>query len=72
MTMVREAIVAPYTVLGWRVDDIELVADRLLGHGGVFERFGELPQDARGIWTACDGSKVAWFKAPKGQILIVS
>lgn len=72
MTMVREAIVAPYTVLGWRVDDIESVADGLAGHGVVFKRFDGLPQGARGIWTAPDGSKVAWFKEPEGQILRVS
>ena len=72
VTMVREVSVAPYTVLGWRVEDIVVVVDGMAERGVVFERFGGLPQDERGIWTAPGGDQVAWFKDPEGQILSIS
>ena len=72
VTMVREVSVAPYTVLGWRVAGIEVVVDEMAERGVVFERFGGLSQDERGIWTAPGGDRVAWFKDPEGQILSVS
>ena len=72
VTMVREVSVAPYTVLGWRVAEIEVVVDEMAERGVVFERFGGLSQDERGIWTAPGGDRVAWFKDPEGQILSVS
>ena len=35
----------------------------------VFERFPYFTQDARGIWSAPSGAKVAWFKDPDGNVL---
>lgn len=72
VTTVHEAVVAPYTVLGWEVDDIAAEAKALIGRGVVFERFDGLDQDEAGIWTAPDGAKVAWFKDPEGQVLSVA
>jgi len=69
---VREVTPVPHTALGWRVTDIRS-AVRGLGEKGVaFERFGFFPQDELGIWTADDGTKVAWFKDPDGNLLSVT
>ena len=73
-TMLRVAKVeelAPLdrTVVGWQVEDIESVA-RQLGERGVhFERYGWMDQDDLGIWTTPDGSRVAWFRDPDGNVL---
>jgi catechol 2,3-dioxygenase-like lactoylglutathione lyase family enzyme len=63
---------APYTILGWRVKGIEKTVTALLEKGVHFERFGFSKQDDRGIWTAPNGDKVAWFKDPDGNTLSIS
>lgn len=63
---------APFTILGWQVNDIEKMVKGLLGKGVRFERFGFFEQDELGIWTAPTGDKVAWFKDPDGNVLSVS
>ena len=63
---------APFTILGWQVNEIEKVAAALQAKGVVFERFSFFEQDKLGIWTAPSGDKVAWFKDPDGNILSVS
>jgi catechol 2,3-dioxygenase-like lactoylglutathione lyase family enzyme len=60
---------APYTALGWQVDDIVATVRQLSQRGAVFERYGFMEQDEHGIWTTPDGSKVAWFKDPDGNTL---
>jgi len=60
---------APYTALGWRVPDIRGTIRGLVEKGVTFERFGFFPQDELGIWTADDGTMVAWFKDPDGNLL---
>jgi hypothetical protein len=35
----------------------------------VFARYEDLAQDGRGIWTAPDGTRVAWFLDPDGNNL---
>lgn len=66
---VQQVQPAPQTVLGWEVPDISGVV-RALGAAGVaFERYSFLPQDDLGVWTAGDGTKVAWFKDPDGNLL---
>jgi hypothetical protein len=35
----------------------------------VFEKYGFPGQDDKGVWTAPDGTKVAWFKDPDGNVL---
>jgi hypothetical protein len=44
----------------------------LAAAGVAFERYAWFEQDERGIWTAPNGSKVAWFKDPDGNVLSVS
>ncbi len=63
---------APFTLLGWEVASIEDEVRELTGAGVVFERYGFFEQDALGIWTAPNGSKVAWFKDPDGNTLSLS
>lgn len=63
---------AVFTILGWKVSDIETVVSALQERGVAFERFSFFEQDALGIWTAPSGDKVAWFKDPDGNTLSVS
>jgi len=62
---------AGYAVLAFTVDNIEQVVDGLTAKGVIFARFGFFVQDARGIWTAPDGAKVAWFHDPDLNLLSV-
>ena len=72
VTKVKEFVAAPYTVLGWRVDDIGAAVRELAGRGVRFERFDGMPQDEAGIWNAPSGAWVAWFKDPDGNVLSVA
>ena len=63
---------AQFTILGWRVSEIEKVVRELGAQGVHFEIFGFFKQDELGIWTAPTGDKVAWFKDPDGNVLSVS
>lgn len=59
---------SPHPVLGWQVDDIEATVDALTARGVAFHVYDGMGQDARGIWTAPDGSaKVAFFSDPDGN-----
>lgn len=60
---------APYTVLGWEVADIAREASALQQRGVVFERFPGFAHDALGLHTFPDGTQVAWFKDPDGNLL---
>ena len=62
---------AQYAVLAFEVDDIEKTVDGLAAKGVIFARFGFFVQDARGIWSAPDGTKVAWFHDPDLNLLSV-
>lgn len=61
--------VQPFTVLGWRVDDLDHEVDQLVERGVQFLKVPGLVQDERAVWTAPDGSRVAWFKDPDGNTL---
>ena len=69
ITLVSEVRAAPYTVLGWVVTDLEGEMDRLVASGVSFNRYDGVAQDDRGIWTAPDGSRIAWFHDPDGNTL---
>ena len=58
-----------FTVLGWKVQSITTTIAGLERRGVRFERYAGLTQDARGVWTAPGGTKVAWFKDPDGNTL---
>jgi catechol 2,3-dioxygenase-like lactoylglutathione lyase family enzyme len=68
----RDHTPARGTALGWEVSSIEEAVSDLEAKGIEFQKFGFPGQDGRGIWTAPDGDKVAWFKDPSGNILSVS
>jgi catechol 2,3-dioxygenase-like lactoylglutathione lyase family enzyme len=60
------------TVLGWEVGDIETIVDWLTKRSVTFEKYPFVQDKERGIWSTPDGSKVAWFKDPDGNVLSVS
>jgi catechol 2,3-dioxygenase-like lactoylglutathione lyase family enzyme len=63
---------APYTILGWQVEDIESTVKELITKGLVFERYSFLQQSEDGIWTAPGNAKVVWFHDPDGNTLSLS
>jgi catechol 2,3-dioxygenase-like lactoylglutathione lyase family enzyme len=69
VTKVDRLQTAPFTVLGWRVENIfERVA--ALRSGGVpAMRYDGMQQDDDGVWIAPSGTRVAWFKDPDGHTL---
>ena len=72
LTRVEELAVQPFTVAGWQVPDVAAAVDALVGRGISFTRYPGLQQDGRGIWTAPDGDRVAWFADPDGNTLSLS
>jgi len=62
----------PYTALGWEVDDVAASVRALAAGGVAMMRVPGLPQDADGVWTTPDGSRVAWFHDPDGNTLSIS
>jgi catechol 2,3-dioxygenase-like lactoylglutathione lyase family enzyme len=69
ITKVDGVAPAPYTVLGWAVDDIEGRVDRVRSRGVTFLRYDGMTQDERGIWTEPDGDRWAWFADPDSNNL---
>jgi catechol 2,3-dioxygenase-like lactoylglutathione lyase family enzyme len=76
VAIVGEIVLAPYTVLGWQVDDIDATVRGLVAKGVKFEHYAwmekAMEQNDLGIWSAPSGAKVAWFKDPDGNLLSVS
>src|ERR1051325_2008179 len=60
LTPVKEVAVAPYTVLGWHVKDIEAAVRALRKKRVRFNDYG-MGQDTLGIWTSPSGARIAWF-----------
>jgi catechol 2,3-dioxygenase-like lactoylglutathione lyase family enzyme len=69
VTIAKEVTPAAYTVLGWEVPDIAAAIEALRTRGVEFKRYPGLEQDARAVWTAPGGTKVAWFNDPDGNVL---
>jgi catechol 2,3-dioxygenase-like lactoylglutathione lyase family enzyme len=69
VTRVDEPARAPYTVLGWRVSDIEASVRELSDRGVVFQHYDGMDQDELGVWTAPSGARIAWFKDPDANTL---
>lgn len=69
---VKELTPPGFTVLGWQVRDVDVVLDALARAGVRTERYPWLTQDARGVWRAPSGARVAWFKDPDGNLLSVA
>jgi len=60
-----------HTVLGFAVENIDEVVDQLGTQQVLAERFPNFDHDARGVWTAPDGTKIVWFRDPDGNLLSV-
>lgn len=63
---------APFTILGWGVEDIHATAATMSGNGVTFKRYPHFEQSADGVWSAPGGAKVAWFEDPDGNTLSIS
>jgi hypothetical protein len=63
---------APFTIVGWSVDDIARTVKGLGKKGVQFERYPGMDQDQLGIWSSPSGAKIAWFKDPDGNVLSLS
>jgi catechol 2,3-dioxygenase-like lactoylglutathione lyase family enzyme len=63
---------ATFTVLNFRVDDVDKAVDALTAKGIRFEQYDmpNLKTDAKGI-SRGHGPTIAWFKDPDGNILSV-
>ncbi|MDE3157925.1 MAG: VOC family protein [Acidobacteriota bacterium] len=72
VTVVPEVKPAKFTVLGWKVPDIQAAVSSLDKEGVEFQRYAGLQQDGLGIWTSPSGARVAWFHDPDGNILSVT
>jgi catechol 2,3-dioxygenase-like lactoylglutathione lyase family enzyme len=59
-----------YTILNFRVEDIDAAVDELERRGVKLEHYDEMDQDERGVLRA-GGPLVAWFTDPAGNILSV-
>jgi catechol 2,3-dioxygenase-like lactoylglutathione lyase family enzyme len=70
VTVIREPNPAPFTVLGWRVNDIESTIEQLTAAGVAFLRYpGMNDADPHAVWNAPSGARVAWFKDPDCNVL---
>lgn len=70
LTTVHQLRPQQFTILGWRVRDIEAAVDHLSEAGVSFEVFkGMNDGDRRGIWNSPGGARIAWFKDPDGNLL---
>jgi catechol 2,3-dioxygenase-like lactoylglutathione lyase family enzyme len=69
LSYVQELQAAPYSILCWVVPDIRVAIAALTLKEVVFERYDGFGQDAAGIWASPDGTLVAWFKDPGGNVL---
>jgi predicted enzyme related to lactoylglutathione lyase len=59
---------ASYTILNFKVDDIDAAVDELGSRGVEFERYDHMPQDEKGVMRE-EGPLIAWFKDPAGNTL---
>lgn len=61
-------------VFGFQVVDLSGAVEALTAKGVAWERYAFLgdAQSADGVWTGPDGSRVAWFKDPDGNLLTLT
>jgi catechol 2,3-dioxygenase-like lactoylglutathione lyase family enzyme len=65
---VRDVVPGNDTALGWEVPDLRARMAELRQRGVRFVSFDGFPQDD-GVWRADDGTEVAWFRDPDGNLL---
>lgn len=59
-----------FTVLNFKVDNVEAAVGRLVDSGLTMERYDGFSQDDKGVLRG-NGPSIAWFKDPAGNILSV-
>ena len=65
-------IPATFTILNFRVSNLEKAVDELTGKGVVFEQYtGSISTDEKGISRSEKGPDIAWFRDPAGNILSI-
>ena len=69
VTRVDELSPAPYTVLGWRVEDIVAEIEVMRAAGVEFKRYEGMSQDEHGVWTSPSGARITWFADRDGHTL---
>jgi predicted enzyme related to lactoylglutathione lyase len=69
MTTVKDLNPVSYSVMSWIVPDIHETVAGLCSKGVIFEMYSFFEQDADGVWHSPDGTMVAWFKDPDGNLL---
>jgi catechol 2,3-dioxygenase-like lactoylglutathione lyase family enzyme len=69
VTAVAEVATPGYTVLGWRVDDIDRVIADLTAKGVSFTRYDGVDQAGNSVWATPAGDRIAWFTDPDGNTL---
>jgi len=64
---------ATFTILNFPVDNLEQTIVHLTNRGVRFEIYneGDIKTDEKGISLSSEGSKIAWFKDPAGNVLSV-
>ena len=60
-----------HTVMGFGVEDLDACIRELSARGIHFLRFAGFPHDDFGAVATPDGSRVAWFRDPDGNLLSV-
>ena len=65
---------ATFTVLNFRVADIDVAVDELAAVGIQLERYDGMPQDEKGVMRASAGMgpDIGWFTDPAGNILSIT
>jgi catechol 2,3-dioxygenase-like lactoylglutathione lyase family enzyme len=61
----------PHTVLGFSVDDFLAVQQAMTSRGIQWECFPGFPHDGQGALRLPDGTQVAWFRDPDGNLLSI-
>ena len=69
VTAVGEVATPGYSVLGWRVDDIDEAVAGLSARGVAFARYPGMEQAGNGVWTTPSDDRIAWFTDPDGNTL---
>ena len=68
----KSFIPSSQTAVGWEVSDLVHQVQELIRTGVPMVRRNGIEQDDLGIWTAPDGTMIAWFQDPDGNVLTVS
>jgi len=69
ITIVEKFDPHPFTVLGFKIEDIVSQVKSLNKKAVEFERYNSFEQDDLGIWTSPSKAKIAWFKDSDGNLI---